>query len=101
MIRIIGVLTGASLAIGGQVTRFSNRGIWVQGRNGKLVLVARTGGQLEVAPGDRRTVARLAFLGGTGNENGRNSGFNDRGQIAFQASFTDDSSGVFVFDINQ
>ncbi|MEZ6072461.1 MAG: PEP-CTERM sorting domain-containing protein [Pirellulales bacterium] len=32
----------------------------------------------------------------SGNQDGRNSLFNDRGQVAFGATFTDGTSGIFV-----
>jgi hypothetical protein len=76
-------------------------GIWATDRSGALQLIARTGDLLEVAPGDFRTVNLLAFLAdpntiSTGNSDGRPSAFNNLGQIAFAATFTDGSSGIFV-----
>jgi hypothetical protein len=58
---------------------------------------------LEVAPSDFRTVSTVTLgslqqEAGSGNEDGRPSTFNDHGQVAFLASFTDGSSGVFVSD---
>lgn len=48
----------------------------------------RSGDFLEVAAGeDFRTVSKLSLFG---------SFFNDTGEIAFFASFTDSSSGIFV-----
>jgi hypothetical protein len=70
-------------------------GVWVEGSNG-LELVVRTRQQFEVAPGDIRTIEELDFSGGSGNEDGRRSGFNDFGQLVFRARFTDDTSGIFV-----
>jgi formylglycine-generating enzyme required for sulfatase activity len=87
----------------GQIAFYINltdggRGIWATDRNGDLQLIVRTGDQLEVAPGDFRTIAQLNWIspGSTGNSDGRPSSFNSLGQIAFSASFTDSSSGVFV-----
>jgi hypothetical protein len=74
-------------------------GIWATDINGALHLVARTGDLLEVAPSDFRTIRGLSFLGSTGNQDGIPSGFNDRGQLAFFAFFTDGSSGVFVSNV--
>jgi hypothetical protein len=51
---------------------------------------------LEVVPGDSRTVSELSFVGGNSNSNGWPSAFNNVGQIAFWASFTDGSQGVSV-----
>ena len=72
-------------------------GIWAEGSLG-LELVARTGDLFEVTPGDLRVISGLNFVTDTGNDDGRRSGFNDRGQLAFFASFTDGSSGIFVAD---
>jgi hypothetical protein len=64
-----------------------------------LDLVVRTGQQFEVAPGDFRTIQQLGFYGGSGNEDGVRSGFNDFNQLAFRASFTDGTSGILVADL--
>jgi hypothetical protein len=73
-------------------------GIWATDRAGALQLIARTGDLLEVAPGDFRTIGGLLFglYEPTGNSDGRGSGFNNSGQLAFWASFTDGTSGIFV-----
>jgi hypothetical protein len=73
-------------------------GIWATDRAGVLQLIARTGDLLEVAPGDFRTIGGLLFglYEPTGNSDGRGSGFNNLGQLAFWSSFTDGSSGIFV-----
>lgn len=71
-------------------------GIWAQDDNGVLELIVREGGKMKVGQGDYRTVSLLAFQGGSGNQDGRRSGFNDSGELAFFARFTDGSEGVFV-----
>jgi hypothetical protein len=71
-------------------------GIWAEDPTGTLGLVVRAGDAIEVAPGDARTVSELRFVGGSGLEDGRPAGFNDAGQVAFRAKFTDGSEGVFV-----
>jgi hypothetical protein len=71
-------------------------GIWATDQSGALQLVVRKGNDLEVAPGDVRTISDLSFVGDTGNANGWPSAFNNVGQLAFWASFTDGSQGVFV-----
>jgi hypothetical protein len=78
-----------------------NNGIWAQDINGDLKLIVCTGDAIEVAPGDVRVVEAVNFSGTTvdqasGNEDGRNSLFNDSGQLLFSASFTDGSRGLFV-----
>lgn len=41
----------------------------------------------------------MGFVGGSGNQDGRSSGFNDLGQLVFSAIFSDGSSGIFVSDL--
>jgi hypothetical protein len=81
---------------GDGVDSTNDRGIWATDRMGAQQLIARKGDALEVAPGDSRTIAELTFVGDTGNSNGWPSSFNNVGQVAFWASFTDGSQGVFV-----
>jgi hypothetical protein len=87
---------------GSGISGSNDLGIWATDRSGVLQLIARNGDLLEVAPGDFRTVNSLRFLVrgdvsyATGNSDGRPSAFNNRGQLAFAAIFTDGSSGIFV-----
>jgi hypothetical protein len=74
-------------------------GIWAQDINGNLQLIAAVGFPLEIAPGNTRIVSDLLFHGSGNNESGQRSGFNDRGQLAFYAAFTDGSSGIFVSNL--
>jgi len=75
-------------------------GVWAEDRHGLLTLVIREGDQLEVAPGDVRTVLSLFMTFGetaiSGGEDGRNINFNDAGQLAFRVIFTDFSGGIIV-----
>jgi hypothetical protein len=89
-VALTGFLTGAD------VNNANNFGIWATAATGDLQLIARTGDLLELAPGDSRTISELAFAGATGNGDGRASGFNNAGHVAFRATFTDGSSGIFV-----
>jgi hypothetical protein len=89
------VAYGAVLT-GDGVDSTNNIGIWATDAAGVAQLLARTGQQLKVAPDDFRTISDLEFVGGTGNSNGLPSGFNNLGQLAFWASFTDGSEGVFL-----
>ncbi len=73
---------------GDEIDGTNDLGIWAIGEHG-LELVVRTGQLLEVAPGDQRTVASFASI----------FQFNDRGQTAFLADFTDGTSGVFVAEL--
>jgi hypothetical protein len=79
--------------------RSNHSGIWAEDPTGLLQLIARVGDDLEVTPNEFRTISSLGFIGGSGNDDGRRSGFNDRGQVAFYAWFTDGSRGVFVSNI--
>ena len=76
----------------------NNVGLWVRSPAGVWTLIIRAGDLFEVAPGDFRTVGvnGLTFAGVSGGEDGRPTGFNDAGQLAFRATFTDGSSGLFV-----
>ena len=79
-------------------------GIWLKPRSKELVLIAVTGGEIEVAPGDFRSVSApgLSPPGtgvGSSNQDGRRSCLSDTGLIAFRAYFDDGSSGIFVASI--
>ncbi|MCH8042671.1 MAG: tandem-95 repeat protein [Planctomycetes bacterium] len=85
----------------GQGVEESNRdGIWATDQSGELKLVVREGQTIQVAPDDERVVKDVFFASNgdkySGNEDGRASGLNDLGQIAFLARFTDGSMGVIV-----
>jgi hypothetical protein len=89
------VAIGLKLA-GAGVDVSNDFGIWATDSTGALRLIAREGDQLEVAPGDFRTISELNRTYHTANSNGWPSAFNNFGQFAFWASFTDGSQGVFV-----
>ena len=86
--------------IGEGVDGSNHFGVWAEDRTGTLTLIIRAGDQLEVAPGEVRTVSRLFMTSGetaiSGGEDGRESNFNDAGQLAFRVIFTDLSGGIFV-----
>ena len=67
-------------------------GIWVVNTLGKIQPVVLTGSEIEIEPGDVRTVQEIA-----------NSltphQFNNVGQLAFWVSFADGSEGIFVATI--
>lgn len=69
-------------------------------KNGELRIVARVGGLLNVSDNpmqpDMREIEDLSFTVDSGNQDGRSTGFNDAGQLAFSAAFTDGTTGVFV-----
>jgi hypothetical protein len=84
----------------GGVTSHNDFGIWAEDRSGALRLIIREGDVIDVDDGpqqDLRTVRSLSF-----NANSfdiRSSGFNDLGQLAFVAWFTDGSEGIFVSNL--
>lgn len=77
--------------------------IFAESFSGELRVIARSGKLLDVSDDplvqDFREIATLHFVGSSGNEDGRRSAFNDLGQLAFAASFTDGTSGVFVSNL--
>jgi hypothetical protein len=82
-----------------------DRGIWAQDITGELQLIVAPSSVIDVDDGpgtDLRTVSSVSFRGNldneanSGNQDGRPSPFNDYGQVAFTATFTDGSWGVFV-----
>jgi len=80
----------------------NDRGVWAEDPSGVLKLIARTGDMLDVDDGlgtDFREISGLSFAGNTGNGDGRPSGFNNLGQLAFLTTFTDGTSGIFVSNL--
>jgi hypothetical protein len=77
----------------------NDQAIWAQDRAGNTQLIAYVGGTIQVGPADTRTIRSLQFIGGSGNQDGRRSGFNELGQLTFAAEFTNSSWGVFVADL--
>ena len=73
-------------------------GLWAEDRTGKLHLIVLKGGQIEVVPGDVRTVESFEYVNEL-NGDGSPSAFNSRGEFAFLAQFTDGTSGIFVSDV--
>ena len=91
-----GQIAFAASLTGSGVDSMNDRGIWATDHTGALQLIARTGDLLEVAPANFRTIRELYFVAGASNSDGRPSGFNNFGQLAFWARFTDGTEGVFV-----
>jgi hypothetical protein len=88
----VAFLGGLQVGVGG-VTEDDDLGIWAEDIAGVLQLVIRTGSELEVAPNDFRLLTGLELLGASTKVG---SGFNDFGQLAFIAKFSDGSSGIFI-----
>jgi hypothetical protein len=86
-------LTGAG------VNSDNDEGIWATDRSGVLQLIVREGDSLQVAPGDVREIEDLDFLAPSWDY-GRPLGFNNKGEVAFSASFfPNGADGIFVTDI--
>lgn len=85
--------------INNTVTQENSRAVFAQDPHGELQLIARRDDTLEIAPHDSRTISDLRFVGGGGDDDGRSTGFNNRGQVAFYAAFEGGGSGVFVSDL--
>jgi hypothetical protein len=93
-----GFLTGSG------VDSSNNTGLWATDLNGDLQLIVRAGDLFDVNDDPLievlRTVSLVGFFGGIGGEDGRGTGFNDAGQLAFRLGFTDGSQGIFVANLN-
>lgn len=87
--------------VGASVTSSNDSAIWVRDVDGQLRMIVRSGDMIEVSPGDSRAIEELHFnwLAGTGNDEGRPSGFNDLGQVAFRVTFVDGSQGIVVSNL--
>jgi hypothetical protein len=82
------------------VTGDNDAGLWLASSSGDVSLVLRKGQSFEVRPGEYRILDYFVVADlGAGGEDGRLNSFNDQGQIAIAADFTDGSSGVFILTI--
>jgi hypothetical protein len=96
-----GQVAWLSQLTGTGVTTSNNSALYATDPQGVLYLIARTGNTFEVAPGDVRTVKKIAFIsnGGSSGEDGRPTVFNDSGMLLYQLDFTDLSSSLVVTQI--
>lgn len=89
---------------GGDVDFSNDGGIWAQDQSGELKLIAREGDSLDVGGGEVKIIKELRFstdtglasLPGSGTLDGRRTGFNNRGQVTFAVSFTDNTHGIVI-----
>lgn len=95
-----GQLAFLATLTGTGVTFANDLAIFATDPFGVMHLVVREGQTIEVAPGNFRTISLLRPITGTGGNNGRNSSFNDSGQLVFRADFSDGTAGILVANIN-
>ena len=87
---------------GAAVDASNDAGIWATDLTGTLRNIVRTGDLFDVQPDplitDLRTIstAHIAIAGSNG-EDGWYTSFNDAGELVATLSFTDGTSGIFVF----
>ncbi|MDP6634196.1 MAG: PEP-CTERM sorting domain-containing protein [Phycisphaerae bacterium] len=93
-----GAVAFTSTLRGTGVTTANNYGLLATA-NGQPVVVHRTGDVVEVRPGVFKTISGFGHFDRVGTESGSPSSFNDMGQLAYQLSFTDSTSGMFVASI--
>ena len=81
---------------GAGVNESSNTGIWASTPTGELRLIARQGLYEGDHPFD--SINGLFFEGGSGNGDGQRSGFNDRGELAYLATYSSGGNRLIVSD---
>lgn len=85
-------VTEATLAQGGDIDAGNDSGLWLLGHSGGR-LIAREGDSLA-----GHTIESVSFVGYSGGNDGRSTGLNAVGQVAFQASFANnEGSGLFLY----
>lgn len=94
--------TGQAVVIGSlsgpEVRQDNDLGMWIEDPTGKLRLFLREGDELEVTPGDFRTLTSFTTNPGLGASDGVN-GFNHRNEIVIGANFTDGSRAILVANL--
>lgn len=80
-----GLVAFSGQLMGLGVTGDNDGGLWVSGRDSALTLIAREGQQVEVRPGDWRTIADVA-----------STSFNSHGELALITHFTDGTGAVLI-----
>lgn len=88
-------LTGPGVSVG----LGNGSSLWAVDTDGARILVARSGTTFVDGLGNSHIIQSIGFSGGTGNEDGRTSSFNDFGDLAFTLQFTDGTGGAFVTHI--
>ncbi|HUN80899.1 MAG TPA: choice-of-anchor tandem repeat NxxGxxAF-containing protein [Phycisphaerae bacterium] len=85
---------------GSAVTTANDRGLWVDDPLIGLKLVLSKGEQVEIHPGDFRTISDYVLpFAASGGQDGRKEVLNDSGQLVVDLTFTDGTTGIFVTDV--
>ena len=69
--------------------------LWSWSEDGGLKRIAAPGDSLPVRNGETRTVSLISFRGGAGQQGGFGSQLSDAGEVLFEASFDDDTAGIY------
>lgn len=91
-----GILAFNATLRGPGITANNDGSIWTYSPSGQLQRVIMAGDSIEIQPGDVRVVRDVFGALGGGGENGGARGFNNSNELAFQAFFTNGTSGFFV-----
>ncbi len=93
-----------SSLVGPGVDFSSDKALWATDRNGDLQLVARTGDLFDVDDDpeveDFRTINAIGALENSAGTGGQQTSLSDDGRLAMMLSFSDSTSGIFVFDLS-
>jgi len=89
---ICGILTGPG------VTGANDRGLWLY-RNRRLTLLLREADQIQVAPGDWRTISVVSPVFPSAIDDGSRSQWSDRQELLIATSFTDGSIGLLLLNL--
>lgn len=81
---------------GSGVSEANNLGIWASTPAGELRLIAQEG--TPFGGGDLSGINGLHFAGGSAGNDGQRSGFNDRGELAYLATYASGANRVIVSD---
>ncbi len=74
----------------------NNRGIWIHDPVVGVRQILRFGEDIDVLPGDSRTIQDFIWISDSGGSDGRPCAMNDSGQLALWVRFTDGSEAIIV-----
>lgn len=92
----VGQLIFSALVTDADDPDLTRNSYWLMQPDGQFVAIVAEGDLIEVNAGDKRTIFQLGLIQLSNNQDGRQAHFNDFGQLAFSAQFTDGTVGVFV-----